>query len=121
LTANGRQPNPLVALGVRQSAIDEQIRTSGAVKAEKKRIAALMAAHAKSISPVDHGDYGAAWKVQQGKGADDQTLVSNDNFKAHWIEDGTGGDTPTPEFAVAAKTAIAFGGSAADVINRPDR
>lgn len=118
--ANGRQSNPLVALGVPQSAIDEEIRKSADVKAEKKRVGGLMAAHAKSISPVDHGDYGAAWKVKQGKGDDGDTIVSNDNFKAHWIEDGTGGDTPTPEYAVAAKTAIAFGGSAEDVINRPD-
>lgn len=118
--AKGRQANPLVALGVPQSAIDEEIRKSAEAKAEKKRVGALMAAHAKSISPVDHGDYGAAWKVKQGKGADGDITVSNDNFKAHWIEDGTGGDTPTPEFAVAAKTAIAFGGTAEDVINRPD-
>ncbi|ANN98200.1 hypothetical protein [Mycobacteroides abscessus] len=118
--AKDRTPNPLVALGVPQSAIDEELRKSSEVKAEKKRVGALMAAHAKSISPVDHGDYGAAWKVKQGKGADAETMVSNDNFKAHWIEDGTGGDTPTPEFAVAAKTAIAFGGTAEDVVNRPD-
>lgn len=118
--ANGRQSNPLVALGVPQAAIDEEIRKSADVKAEKKRVGGLMAAHAKSISPVDHGDYGAAWTVKQGKGDDGETVVSNDNFKAHWIEDGTGGDSPTPEYAVAAKTAIAFGGSAEDVINRPD-
>lgn len=118
--AKDRTPNPLVALGVPQSAIDEEIGNSAAVKAEKKRVGALMAAHAKSISPADHGDYGAAWKVKQGKGTDDETVVSNDNFKAHWIEDGTGGESPTPEFAVAARTAIAFGGSADDVINRPE-
>lgn len=118
--AKGREPNPLVALGVPQSVIDEEIRKSAEVKAEKKRVGGLMAAHAKSISPVDHGDYAAAWKVEQRKGTDADTFVTNDNFKAHWIEDGTGGDTPTQEYAVAARTAIAFGGTAADVINRPD-
>lgn len=118
--AADRRPNPLVALGVPQSEIDKAIRTSAQAKAEKVRVGKEMAAHAKSISPVDHGDYGAAWKVQQGKGRDDDTKVVNDNFKAHWIEDGTGGTSPTPEFAVAARTAIAFGGTAADVINRPD-
>ncbi|EUA67830.1 hypothetical protein I540_4710 [Mycobacteroides abscessus subsp. bolletii 1513] len=88
--AADRRPNPLVALGVPQSEIDKAIRTSAEAKAEKARVGKEMAAHAKSISPVDHGDYGAAWKVQQGKGRDDDTKVINDNFKAHWIEDGTG-------------------------------
>lgn len=119
--AKDHKANPLVALGVPQSEIDEAIRNSADAKAEKLRVGKLMAGHAKSISPVDHGDYGAAWKVKQAKGRDDDTRVVNDNFKAHWIEDGTGGTSPTPEFAVAAKTAIAFGGSAEDVINRPDR
>ncbi|MDH6199186.1 hypothetical protein M2272_005854 [Mycobacterium frederiksbergense] len=113
--------NALVALGVSQAALDEELRDSVAVKAEKKRVAMQMAGWAKSISPVDHGDYAAAWKVEQGKGADDRTRIVNDNFKANWIEDGTGGDTPTPEYAVAARTAIEFGGTARDVINRPRR
>lgn len=112
--------NALVALGVPQSAIDAEIRKSAEVKAEKKRVAQQMVAYAKSISPVDEGDYAKDWKVEQGKGFDDETRVANDNFKAHWIEDGTGGDSPTPEYAVGARTAIAFGGTAKDVINEPE-
>lgn len=119
--AKDLKANPLVALGVPQSDIDKALHASADVKAEKLRVGKEMVTHAKSISPVDHGDYGAAWKVKQGKGRNDDTKVVNDNFKAHWIEDGTGGTSPTPEFAVAAKTAIAFGGTAEDVINRPDR
>ena len=111
--------NALVELGVPQAALDRELRESAAVKAEKKREAMKMAGWAKSISPVDHADYAKEWKVEQGKGIDGETRVVNNDFKAHWIEDGTGGDTPTPEFAVAARTAIEFGGTAADVINRP--
>lgn len=109
--------NPLEALGVPAAAIESAIRDSAEVQAEKRAVAKKMVAHAKSISPVDHGDYAAAWEVDEGRRGD--VRIVNDNFKAHWIEDGTGGSTPTPEFAVAAKTAIQFGGTAADVINRP--
>lgn len=115
-----KKRNALVELGVPQAAIDEELRKSAAVKAEKKRVAQQMADYAKSISPVDHGDYAKDWKVDQGKGFDAETRVVNENFKAHWIEDGTGGATPTPEYAVGARTAIAFGGTAEDVINRPE-
>lgn len=113
------KPNPLVALGVPQAAIDAEIMGSAAVRAEKKAVAKKMAAHAKSISPRDHGDYAVAWGVKDNKRGD--VKVVNDNFKAHWIEDGTGGSSPTPEFAVAAKTAIAFGGDAGDVVYRSNR
>ncbi len=108
--------NPLVALGVPEAAIEAAIRESAAVQAEKRAVAKKMAEHAKSISPVDHGDYAADWKVEDRRGG---VRIINNNFKAHWIEDGTGGETPTPEYAVAAKTAIQFGGTAGDVINRP--
>lgn len=111
--------NPLVALGVPQSVIESAIRDSAEVKAEKRIVARQMVGWAKSISPVDHGDYAADWKVVEGRRGD--VRIVNDNFKAHWIEDGTGGDTPTPEYAVAAKTAIQFGGTAGDVINKPGR
>lgn len=110
--------NPLVALGVPQAEIEAAIRNSAAVRAEKKAVAKRMAAHAKSISPVDHGDYAAAWDVEDKRG---DVKVVNDNFKAHWIEDGTGGSSPTPEYAVAAQTAVAFGGNAGDVVYRSNR
>lgn len=111
--------NPLVALGVPQSVIEAAIRDSAEVRVEKRAVAKQMAAHAKSISPTDQGDYAAAWHVDEDRRGN--VRVVNDDFKAHWIEDGTGGESPTPEFAVAAKTAIAFGGTPGDVINRPKR
>lgn len=111
------QKNPLVALGVPESVIESAIRDSADVRAEKRIVAKQMVGSAKAISPVDEGDYGAAWRVDEDRRGNVQ--IVNDNFKANWIEDGTGGATPTPEFAVAAKTAIKFGGTAGDVINRP--
>ncbi len=111
--------NPLVALGVPESEIEAAIQNAAEVKAEKKAVAKKMVEHAKSISPVDEGEYAAAWRSYETRRGD--VRVINDDFKAHWIEDGTGGSSPTPEYAVAARTAIAFGGTAGDVINRPKR
>lgn len=102
--------------GVSIEEIEAAIRESAAVKAEKKRVAKEMAAHAKSISPVEHGDYAAAWKAETPRGPNGDPRVVNRSYKAHFVEDGT----PTiKEHAVAAKTAIKFGGTAGDVINGP--
>lgn len=35
-------------------------------------------------------------------------VIAATNYKSHWIEYGTGGDTPTPEFACRAKTIARF-------------
>lgn len=76
----------------------------------------------KSVSPEDSGDYKDSVQVtkraKRGSGA-----VGATDWKANFIEYGTGPDskrpdespfgpdTPTPEFAPAAKTAHRFGGS----------
>lgn len=99
--------NALNALGIPQAELEKAIRESAEVQAEKKRVAQQLANHAKSISPVDHGDYAAAWKAEQRNG---ETRAINRNYKAHWIEYGTGAPGPTRVFAVAEKTAHAFGG-----------
>lgn len=36
-------------------------------------------------------------------------VISATDWKSHWIEYGTGGDTPTPEFACRQRTATRFG------------
>lgn len=36
-------------------------------------------------------------------------VIAATDYKSHWIEYGTGGDTPTPEFAPRQRTAIRFG------------
>ena len=36
-------------------------------------------------------------------------VIAATDYKSHWIEYGTGGDTPTPEFAPRQRTATRFG------------
>lgn len=100
--------NALNALGIPQAELEKAIRESAEVQAEKKKLAQQLANHAKSISPVDEGKYAAAWKVEQKRNG--ETRAINRNYKAHWIEYGTGAPGPTKAFAVAEKTAHAFGG-----------
>lgn len=118
--------NPLAKLGVSDEDLEAAIRSSAAVRAEKKSVAQKMVAHAKSISPVDTGSYAAKWKVETSKG---RVRVVNRSARAHLIEYGTGPDskggtryvakagavldenTPTPAFAIGEKTAAAFGGT----------
>lgn len=61
--------------------------------------------YAKRISPVDTGWYRDHWKVElEGR----QVYVLNDDEKANMLEYGTGGESPTPEFAVGAQTEAKF-------------
>lgn len=61
-------------------------------------------------TPVDSGDYAASIKVtkkaRRGRGA-----VAATDYKAHWIEFGTGDPGPTKAFGVAEKVARKFGGT----------
>lgn len=71
---------------------------------------------ARSISPVHTGAYAAAWKTAKRPHIQAETglsvwRVSNTDFKARWIEYGTGEPYPTEEFGVARKTAAKFGGT----------
>lgn len=71
----------------------------------------------KSVSPVgdpavddEAGAYRASVKVTK-KAKNGVGYVGATNYKAHWIEYGTGEPYPTPEFAPAQKTAAHFGGT----------
>lgn len=119
--------NPLAKFGVTDAEIAAAIRSSGEVRAEKKRVAQRMVEHAKSISPVETGSYAAKWKVEERRNG--RVVVVNRSNRAHLIEYGTGPDskggeryvpkagvvlgenTPTPAFAIGEKTANAFGGT----------
>lgn len=63
----------------------------------------------KSIAPVDSGQYAASIKVvrkaRRGRGK-----VRATDYKAAWIEFGTGQPGPTAAHATAEKTARHFGG-----------
>lgn len=83
----------------------------------------------RSVSPVGEGDYAASVSIKKLKpvGGLPARRVQATDYKAHWIEFGTGtddggeryvarlgkkvdGNTPTPAYAPRAKTAAHFGG-----------
>ena len=65
---------------------------------------------AKQQAPVDTGEYAAGIRVtKRARGGKGQ--VGATHWTSHFIEDGTGGPTPTPEFAPMGKTAAHFGGT----------
>lgn len=109
------------------SSIEEEIRTKiraqGELTVKTREFAEEVLAHARSISPVETGAYAAAWHIENRPPLNGwpRFAVINRHWTAHFIEFGTGKDTkpgspfgpdtPTPEFAVAAKTAAFFGGT----------
>ncbi|WP_036461156.1 HK97 gp10 family phage protein [Mycolicibacterium neoaurum] len=97
----------------------DEIRTGTADEAEKVRD------EWRRIAPKDTGAYAASINVRRLRRDRDGMpvfRVEADDFKAHWIEYGTGSDpdgtkskfgpdTPTPEFAPARRVAAMFGGT----------
>jgi hypothetical protein len=111
--------NPLRDLGVSDADLEQAVLASAEVITEKRKKAKEMVAFAKSISPIRTGKYAASIKVTETKTG--KTKVAATAWYAHIVEYGSGPDTkqgspfgpdtPTPEFAVMAKTAAAFGGT----------
>lgn len=71
-----------------------------------ERFARDVAQTAKAIAPRDSGDYAGSIKVdvEHDDGMSFVRVVAEDH-KAHWIEFGTGGTSPTPAFAPLRKAA----------------
>lgn len=73
------------------------------------------------------GDYKAGIimeRVTKKRGGVPAYKIAATDYKSHWIEYGTGGDTPTPEFAVRQRVALRFGAAAGvskvtDKVDRP--
>jgi len=77
----------------------------------------------RSQAPVDDGKYAASIKVVK-KGRRGVGKVRATDYKAAWIEFGTGAPGPTTAFAPAEKTANHFGGnldSGVDVDNQDNQ
>jgi hypothetical protein len=72
----------------------------------------------RSVSPVDDGQYAASVRVFRRYLMVDGmpgVRVGATDFKAHWIEFGTGEPGPTKAVAPRAKTAAHFGGDESEV------
>lgn len=96
--------------------IERQIRRAAEVRQAADRVADEAVVYAKSIAPVDTGDYAASIgkrKLPPVNGMPRRRVIATD-FKAHWIEYGTGEPYPTEEAAVFQKTARHFGGTMGD-------
>lgn len=92
--------------------IVEQARAQDAVRQELNEFAATVLEVWRSHSPVDEGRYAASVKVIKDitvNGMPGKRVGATD-FKAHWIEFGTGNPGPTEAFAPRAKTVSFFGG-----------
>ena len=95
--------------------IREDVRERARMRAETEAEAEKYVEHAKRESPVEYGAYAAAWHVEDRPDTPEGLpafIVVNRNWKAHFIEFGTGEPGPTKAWNVAAKTAAYYGGTA---------
>ena len=86
---------------------------ASAVRQELDKFAVEVRDYWRSVSPIDNGVYAASVKVYRRKFTHNGMPgvgVGATDFKAHWIEYGTGDPGPTSAFAPRAKTAAHFGG-----------
>ena len=100
----------LKKLGISDKELLDAIAADGKINAALNDEMKEIVDYWKSVSPVDTGRYAASVKVikkaKRGKGK-----VGATDFKAHWIEFGTGAPGPTKAFAPGEKTARQFGGT----------
>ncbi|OBK44707.1 hypothetical protein A5656_05600 [Mycobacterium gordonae] len=97
--------------GISDAEIEAQIAASAEVDGELNRVMEdEIVPYWRQQAPVDTGAYASGVRVtKKARGGKGQ--VGATHFTSHFIEDGTGGDTPTPEFAPGQKTAAHFGGT----------
>lgn len=97
--------------------IEAEIRAQLAAQLEVKegldKLAEQVRDYWRSQSPVDQGEYAASVKIYAKyllvDGMPGKRVGATD-FKAHWVEFGTGEPGPTKAVAPRAKTAAHFGG-----------
>lgn len=103
--------NPFARFDMSDSEFYDAVRSSAEVDTGLNEFMAdEVVPYWRSVSPVDDGAYAASVKVlkkaRRGKG-----VVAATDYKAHWIEFGTGEPGPTKAFAPGEKTAAHFGGT----------
>lgn len=103
--------------------IMEQAQKAAEVKQGLDEFAGLVQEYWRQQSPVDDGEYAASVQVYKKKmtvnGMPARRVGATD-FKAHWIEFGTGQPGPTQAFAPRAKTAAHFGGDEKQIAYVPE-
>lgn len=106
--------NPLSKYGVSDEDIAKAIRSSAAIDtAINKFMEDEVVPYWRNLSPVRTGKYAASVKVIK-KAKHGQGVVGAKDFKAHWIEYGTGEPGPTKALAPGEKTAHHFKGTLFD-------
>ncbi|MBX7433781.1 HK97 gp10 family phage protein [Mycobacterium sp. Y57] len=90
--------------------IAAKVRRDAELKRHTREAAKEVRDYWRSIAPVRTGAYKASIHLgrESVKFGMPNVQVKATDHKAHWIEYGTGGNTPTPEFACAAKTEAYF-------------
>jgi hypothetical protein len=103
--------NPLSKYGVSDDELRKAISESAEVDAALNEfMQTKVVPYWKAQTPVDEGHAAASVKVtKKAKGG--RGLVSMTDYKAHWLEYGTGEPGPTNAFAPGEKTARHFGGT----------
>ncbi len=109
--------NPLEKLGISDDELAEAIARDADVNARLNEfMTGEVVPYWKSVSPVRTGKYAASVKVlKKAKGG--KGRVGATDFKAHWIEFGTGAPGPTQAAAPGQKTAEHFGGALSEGVD----
>jgi len=103
--------NPFSKIGLTDAEFREALANAAEVDAGLQQFMAKeVVPYWRSIAPVDEGEYAASIKVarkaRRGKGK-----VRATDYKAAWIEFGTGAPGPTRAHATGQKVAQHFGGN----------
>ena len=86
-----------------QADIDGALENDDAIIAYELAVAKQAAEYARSIAPVDEGEYRDGIRV--GRRGNRGVVVEFSDYKSHWVEYGT---EDTPASAVRAKTEDRF-------------
>ena len=112
--------NAFSKFGLSDAELQKQISESVEVDAGlDKFMAEEVVPYWKSVSPVRSGKYAASVKVVK-KARGGKGKVAATDFKAHWIEFGTGEPGKTKAFAPGQKTAEHVGGTLSEGIDVGD-
>jgi len=87
---------------VKNAQFEKQMQENPEVGKKLLPLAEAAKSVAESLAPVRLGHYKSSFKAMAGKRPDGKVVarLASFDFKAHWIELGTGPPIPTPPMAV---------------------